>query len=771
VLIRDFVDLDIRFERSGRGYKGIVVNSPVGEGHQVLFRQPISDKDLELFVLRMGRESGMRRIDTPQAAKAKDLGDRLFQALFHDDLLVCLRDSLHAADREDRGLRIRLRLGATPDLANLPWEYLYDRQFNRFLCLSDRTPVVRYPEMLEAVRPLPVNGPFRVLVIVSSPSDYSRLDVDQEWTKLKDAVGDLESAGRIQLERLTDATLWSLRRQLRRRGYHALHFIGHGGFDASRRQGVLVFTQQDGSGCWVTGEQLGIDLHDAALMRLVVLNACEGARNDVADPFSGVAQALVQQGIPAVVAMQFEISDPAAIAFAHGFYGAIADGMPLDASMGQARKDIHDISALEWATPVLYLRAPGSRIFDLGQKASLDASQPMLPVDKLVYPEKDRREAEEQARREAEEQARREAEEQARREAEEQARREAEEQARREAEDERERLEQEKAQAGWRAGVKVDREGEQQDRRQAMGERARRLARAQARRETRERPHAQPIPVLPEYSGRPGSPGFTPGRGLPQTVPMPAVRLPARRNVAFLVGVPSLVLALVITLIVVVVITSKPVARKTISPVTASPTAPANSVASCPQTQGPLPTAICRLPLFQPAFTLSLNSTWHLGSEGTDILELFHGSETDPLIIIARPSAVYNPASQILTGADAVAARPGLPLPTDLALWLQSHPRLTTSTPVNVTLGRQAAQRLDVNVVSGYAYQNCPRKCVLLLPLQHNVSLALLEQDKSQVYLMDIQGKQIIVVISSSVQTFDADSRLANDLLATARFG
>jgi hypothetical protein len=405
VAASDLVDLDIRFERSGQDYKAVVVNSPVGQGFEVHFRRPVDDKDLELFVLKMTRGAGLRRIDTPQAARAKELGYQLFEALFHGDLLVCLRDSLHEAARGDHGLRIRLRLGATPELSNLPWEYLYDRQFNRFLCLSDLTPVVRYPEMLEPVRPLRVDGPLRVLVMVSSPSDYPSLDVEQEWAKVKEALGDLEDAGRIQLELLPDATLGSLRRQLRRREYHALHFIGHGGFDDTRGEGVLVLTERDGTGCWVSGERLGIDLHDAASLRLVVLNACEGARSDANDPFSGVAQSLVQQGIPAVVAMQFEITDAAAIAFTHGFYGAAADGMPIDASMGQARKDIHDISALEWATPVLYLRASDGRIFQFASSASSEAAQlkaAEAPGEQALAREQARREAEEQAHREAE---------------------------------------------------------------------------------------------------------------------------------------------------------------------------------------------------------------------------------------------------------------------------------------------------------------------------------------------------------------------------------
>ena len=79
----------------------------------------------------------------------------------------------------------------------------------------------------------------------------------------------------------------------------------------------------------------------------------------------------MQQGIPAVIAMQFEIADDVASRFAHEFYGALADGYPIDASLTEARKSIfaarHEV---EWGTPVLYLRAPDGRIFDVETPSS-----------------------------------------------------------------------------------------------------------------------------------------------------------------------------------------------------------------------------------------------------------------------------------------------------------------------------------------------------------------------------------------------------------------
>ena len=63
---------------------------------------------------------------------------------------------------------------------------------------------------------------------------------------------------------------------------------------------------------------------------MVVLNACRSARTDALDPFGGLAQGLVQQDATAVVAMQFPISDRAAMAFTSDFYGSLVDGLPVD---------------------------------------------------------------------------------------------------------------------------------------------------------------------------------------------------------------------------------------------------------------------------------------------------------------------------------------------------------------------------------------------------------------------------------------------------------
>ena len=62
--------------------------------------------------------------------------------------------------------------------------------------------------------------------------------------------------------------------------------------------------------------------------------------------------------------MQFPISDGAAPTFTGEFYGALADGSPVDQSVSSGRKALSPSMPSEWATPVLFLRAPDGRVFD-----------------------------------------------------------------------------------------------------------------------------------------------------------------------------------------------------------------------------------------------------------------------------------------------------------------------------------------------------------------------------------------------------------------------
>jgi CHAT domain-containing protein len=361
-----YADLDVVVESTPTGFVARVESDAGGQA-EAEFMPPFSPQELEIFLLRLTRPRRIsRRIESTQMGAVKSFGQSLFDTLFAGELRACLRASYEDAARRGMGLRIRIHPVSAPELADVPWEFLYHANLNRFLALSTETPVVRYLDLPEAVRPLSVTSPIRILVAIAGPIDLIELDVEAEWRRLRDALGDLETRGAVTLERLDNASMGDLQRSFRQDEYHVLHFVGHGGFDERVQDGVLMMEDAERRGVSVSAQRLGTLLHDHRSLRLVVLNACEGARTDVADPFAGVAQTLVQQGLAAVVAMQFEVSDAAAIVLAHEFYGALADGYPVEAALAEARKAVFNAgNDTEWATPVLYLRASDGRLFDL----------------------------------------------------------------------------------------------------------------------------------------------------------------------------------------------------------------------------------------------------------------------------------------------------------------------------------------------------------------------------------------------------------------------
>ena len=346
-------------------YRARVLNSPAGQA-MVEFTLPFNPYELENYILKIGRtRRTVRSLNSQEGQAARDFGERLYNAVFKDEVRDALRRSLDKADGQaDHGLRIRLRLGDAPALLDLPWEYLYDPTLRRFFCHSTTTPLVRYPQQPRPVTPLGVTLPLQVLVLIANPSDVARLDVEGEWRKIEAAVAGLRDRGLVQLTRLENGTLAALQRQLRQGKYHIFHFVGHGGLNGLTGERVLYLEDERGRAHAVGGDHLGTLLSDHRSLRLALLNACEGARATTNDPFAGIAQQLVHQGIPAIIAMQFEITDGAALILAQEFYGALADGYPVEAALAEARKAIFVAgNDVEWGTPVLYSRANDGLLF------------------------------------------------------------------------------------------------------------------------------------------------------------------------------------------------------------------------------------------------------------------------------------------------------------------------------------------------------------------------------------------------------------------------
>ena len=362
-----------------------LLHSPYGSSQPAEFRLPFQDRDAH-EILRSLAATISQGGDQPPAPsrhlnlstqatslpslQPHEIGQALFDALFVGAIRENLLSSLGLiGSRDNLGLRIRLVID--PVLADQvgcwPWELLYRRETRDFLSRDLRTPIVRQLEVQRpSLAPTPISK-LRVLVALSNPEGVAPLDVAGERKLIESAVG---PASGIELRFLERPTIEALRAELRDAPFEVLHFVGHGDLDAGG-QGTIFFEDSRHQARAVSAAVLADTLKSLTPVRLVFLNACETARlpRNAAghDPFLGTAAALIMAGLPAVVAMQFSITDRAALSFSSAFYRNLAAGDPLESAVAEGRMAIlqAEPSSWEWATPVLFLGVPHGQFFSV----------------------------------------------------------------------------------------------------------------------------------------------------------------------------------------------------------------------------------------------------------------------------------------------------------------------------------------------------------------------------------------------------------------------
>ena len=353
----EYTNFNLRIEGNpGDGYRVVVDSQGMGEVDGAF---TISAESLKIA-------DQLKEVQTLEAGShlPMDLGVSLYQGLFQNRVATMLYKSLGAVKDDQRGLRIRLRL-APPEIAALPWEVLYDQDSKYFLATSDKTPLTRYIELAEPIKALRIEPPVKVLALIPGGSG---LDVAREVEIITQALAEL---GSVEMRVLRDkVTRWEISQALNQQPYHILHFVGHGTFEDG--EGQILINAEDGGQDRISASTFADFFRNQPSLKLVVLNSCQGAEVSSSKGLTGVAPQLVERGIPAVVAMQYPISDPTALTFAREFYLKLCTGWnrgQVDAAVSHARNRINmdrtPDEPMAFATPVLFLRSPTGVIFDL----------------------------------------------------------------------------------------------------------------------------------------------------------------------------------------------------------------------------------------------------------------------------------------------------------------------------------------------------------------------------------------------------------------------
>lgn len=361
--MREYEELRVRVRPVGRGRHLVVANGPataaevieVGDAPAVHRRRWRRLVATELGLSPSGRSH--------TALELRELGRDVYRLLFPGSLNQCLRDAL-ARVRGERGHELRLRFDLPPELRELPVEALCTpaTQPEQTLALSTNVSIVRSLPGGPLGERLPVAGEepsvLRLLVATASPAGTSlpplRTDAERR------ALRDLPSFA-VRVDELAHATRRGLAEQLL--DHHAelptvLLLLTHGAYDRERRLGVVYLETERGEADPVPADVLSGMLRKAPRLRLVVLELCHGGDSPGEEPFSGLAQALVGAGLPAVVAMRGLVSDEAAGRLAPTLVRGLVGNLSLDECVTGARHQMSHLPAHtsgEWATPSLFL--------------------------------------------------------------------------------------------------------------------------------------------------------------------------------------------------------------------------------------------------------------------------------------------------------------------------------------------------------------------------------------------------------------------------------
>ncbi len=197
------------------------------------------------------------------------------------------------------------------------------------------------------------------MLALSNPTDSEWLDIDREAAEVKAALA------RVGLSPLVlgKATRSSLFETISDFEPQVVHFMGHGLFDETEGEGALLLADEFGLDDRILASSLAALFVGKPMPRLVILSACltaDSGRGHDRGPFASMAVALAAAGLPAVIAMQSEGFDRHAIQFTSRLYQRLVRGDPIEAAVAEARSAIGTgrLGALDWAAPVLFVRAP-----------------------------------------------------------------------------------------------------------------------------------------------------------------------------------------------------------------------------------------------------------------------------------------------------------------------------------------------------------------------------------------------------------------------------
>ena len=281
-----------------------------------------------------------------------------------DTLLIRLIEALRERQKANPdGVE---RLSNHADLLwRIPWEYLHDG--DEFLALSGKAYLTRKPIGLGELAAIKSPQPLRLLVVVSSPNGVPELNSEKEIGVIQEAIDSARRKDWLEIDYLETATLSNLRSKIKHFQPHILHYTGHGGKLPFSNETYLACEDDDGELKPIFGDDLRRITAGSESLQLIVLSGCMTAQTHHQDALKGIGTSLLQDSLPAVLAMQYSILDEFGIEFASKFYEELSQGSSVVEAVNEVRLRLYDLRGgdrADWGLPALYLRTPEIHLID-----------------------------------------------------------------------------------------------------------------------------------------------------------------------------------------------------------------------------------------------------------------------------------------------------------------------------------------------------------------------------------------------------------------------
>ncbi len=357
----------------------------------------------------------------------KDRGVQLYEKMLEGS-----RDVQRLFDKvldELPDLRVEIKTGIV-EAASIPWELMRDPQSDSPIAVRVKSfvRVQSNPNLSFVLVPEATDGRVRLLYVVCRPGGTDDVPLRAIANRLLQDLG--KDLARFEITALRPPTFKQLQKELldakeAGRPYHMVHFDGHGiyadlsktslaewvtqlssivlGGKNSGKHGYLMFEHptSDQKMRPVSGDELGKLLHDTGVP-VLILNACQSAMHEASErpeeaatgheevrAVGSLAQAVIDQGIPAVLGMRYSVFVVTAAQYIGELYASLAKGRYFGQAATEGRKHLYrnpdrwiglqPRPLQDWFVPVVYEAAP-LHLVPSDRPVQIDEQPEMDPV-------------------------------------------------------------------------------------------------------------------------------------------------------------------------------------------------------------------------------------------------------------------------------------------------------------------------------------------------------------------------------------------------------